>query len=39
MVRYLGMDFDWDKDKAKTNKSKHGITFNEAVTAFGDEYA
>ena len=36
MVQYLDMDFDWDTDKAKSNISKHGISFLEAMTAFGD---
>ncbi len=32
------MQFDWDKNKAKSNFSKHGITFEEAVTVFADPY-
>jgi uncharacterized DUF497 family protein len=31
------MDFEWDKDKARTNHSKHGVSFFEAREAFGDE--
>ena len=31
--------FEWDALKAATNKRKHGITFQEAETAFSDEYA
>ena len=31
------MDFDWDPDKAKSNLRKHGISFQEAMTIFGDE--
>ncbi len=30
------MRFEWDRDKAKSNVSKHGITFEEATTVFGD---
>lgn len=33
------MKFEWDPAKAASNKSKHGITFEEAVTCFKDEYA
>ena len=28
--------FEWDADKAATNLRKHGVSFDEAVTAFGD---
>ena len=30
------MDFRWDPDKARRNAVKHGVTFEEASTAFGD---
>ena len=30
------MDFEWDRDKAARNVMRHRITFEEAVTAFGD---
>jgi uncharacterized DUF497 family protein len=30
------MDFVWDPDKAHLNAAKHGVTFDEASTAFGD---
>jgi len=30
------MDFKWDPDKARRNAAKHGVTFDEASTAFGD---
>ena len=30
------IDFEWDPGKAAANKSKHGVTFAEAATAFGD---
>ena len=36
MNEYMGMFFEWDTDKEKTNKRKHGIDFDEAMTAFGD---
>ncbi|MCK4401946.1 BrnT family toxin [bacterium] len=28
--------FEWDEKKAKKNQTKHGVSFNEASTAFGD---
>ena len=31
--------FDWDTSKASTNKKKHGISFEEAKSAFLDENA
>lgn len=32
-------NFEWDQDKADSNLLKHGISFDEAVSAFGDELA
>ncbi|MBQ9360119.1 MAG: BrnT family toxin [Lachnospiraceae bacterium] len=31
--------FEWDDNKNKTNKEKHGISFEEAETVFYDENA
>ncbi len=31
--------FDWDPKKATSNRAKHGVTFEEARTAFHDENA
>jgi uncharacterized DUF497 family protein len=31
--------FSWDADKARKNYEKHGVTFEEAATAFGDSDA
>ena len=28
--------FEWDADKAAANLRKHGVSFDEAVTAFND---
>jgi uncharacterized DUF497 family protein len=33
------MRFEWDVDKAKVNRRKHGITFEEALFAFYDPLA
>jgi uncharacterized protein len=30
------MSFQWDPSKAVTNAEKHGVSFEEAVTVFGD---
>ena len=30
------MDFEWDQEKAVSNFEKHGVTFDEAATAFSD---
>ena len=31
--------FEWDENKNKINKKKHGLSFEEAVEVFGDENA
>ncbi len=30
------MTFEWDEEKAKLNRSKHGVAFAEAATVFDD---
>ncbi len=30
------MKFQWDSNKAVSNAEKHGVSFEEAVTVFGD---
>lgn len=32
----MGYIFEWDPKKAESNARKHGVTFDEAVTAFRD---
>ena len=32
----MPLNFEWDKKKAGSNANKHGVTFNEASTVFGD---
>ena len=34
-----GLTFDWDPAKARLNQGKHGVSFEEAQTAFYDENA
>ncbi len=33
------MKFQWDSDKASSNVRKHNVSFEEAVTVFGDPLA
>jgi len=35
----MAIEFEWDAQKAATNQKKHGITFEEAATVFGDALA
>lgn len=32
----MKFEFEWDPDKAHANERKHGVSFPEAGTAFGD---
>jgi uncharacterized protein len=32
----MSLRFIWNEDKAQVNVQKHGITFEEALTVFGD---
>jgi uncharacterized protein len=31
-----GIEFEWDRRKAASNQSRHGVGFAEASTVFGD---
>ena len=33
------MKFEWDPEKAETNERKHGVSFHEAASVFGDPLA
>jgi len=33
------MDFEWDRNKARGNERKHGVSFEEATEVFADEYS
>jgi uncharacterized DUF497 family protein len=35
----MAIQFEWDPQKARQNLKKHGISFEEATTAFGDPWA
>jgi len=32
----MGFHFEWDSRKARVNARKHGVSFEEAATVFGD---
>lgn len=32
----MGLQFEWDPQKATHNKEKHGVAFEEAATVFAD---
>jgi len=32
----MALTFEWDSRKARANRLKHGVSFDEASTAFGD---
>ena len=33
------MNFEWNEEKASSNLRKHGVSFDEATTIFGDPLA
>ena len=33
------MEFEWDAEKDESNQAKHGVSFDEASTVFGDPFA
>jgi uncharacterized DUF497 family protein len=33
------MEFEWDEGKASSNRRKHGVAFDFAVTVFDDPFA
>jgi uncharacterized DUF497 family protein len=35
----MPVKFEWDGEKAASNVTKHGVTFEEASTVFGDPLA
>jgi len=32
----MALRFEWDRKKAESNLTKHGVSFEEAMTVFGD---
>ncbi len=32
----MGLLFEWDEEKSRSNLRKHGVAFEEASTVFGD---
>lgn len=35
----MGLEFEWDEDKAASNVRKHHVAFEEAATVFSDPLA
>ncbi len=35
----MDLQFEWDEAKAEANAQKHGVSFEEALTVFGDPNA
>ncbi len=35
----MSLEFEWHDDKARMNLKKHGVSFKEASTVFGDPLA
>ena len=35
----MSLEFEWDEAKARKNIKKHGVSFGEASTVFGDPLA
>jgi uncharacterized DUF497 family protein len=35
----MRLEFDWDPVKARSNHSKHGVTFDQAMAVFADPLA
>lgn len=38
VYRLQGVEFEWDTDKAQSNRQKHGIAFEEATEVFFDPF-
>lgn len=38
-MRIVRGDYEWDSVKADSNERKHGVTFDEGVTALRDPFA
>jgi uncharacterized protein len=35
----MDLAFEWDQDKERANREKHGVGFSEAISVFGDPLA
>jgi uncharacterized DUF497 family protein len=35
----IHVSYQWDPEKAKSNRKKHGVSFADAVAVFSDEFA
>lgn len=34
----MSISFEWDKEKNKSNQTKHGVSFETAIYVFSDQY-
>ena len=39
MGHHMSLEFEWDSDKAASNRKKHAVSFEEAATVFADPLA
>ena len=37
-LEFRGLEFEWDDKKAEINLKKHGLTFDDAILVFFDEF-
>ena len=35
----MGYEFEWDPAKERSNRRKHGVSFDEATTVFADPFS
>ena len=35
----MGYEFEWDPAKERTNRRKHGVSFDEATSVFADPFS
>ena len=35
----MSLEFEWDREKARVNLAKHGVSFEEVLTVFADPLA
>jgi uncharacterized protein len=35
----MELEFEWDNDKARANRRRHGVAFHDAIKAFYDAFA
>lgn len=38
-IDFMGLHFEWDEKKARSNRKNHGVSFDEVKTVFVDPIA